>query len=144
MKTINLIKPTDKQSNIANYIEIRVHLESKKTITFEEFKQWMTCLIVTTQGKLPGIEEWKLIKIMMDRVEQEKIGKEMDMPDQIGVTSSSVPQVYDYDYIDWNIFDLRNSASSIIEQEHKTSEYVKSALDQCNNLSIRIKKCEYV
>ena len=46
--------------------------ESQETITFDEFRAWMTGLIQGKRGALPDIEDWKMIKKMMDKVVPEK------------------------------------------------------------------------
>jgi len=45
----------------------------KKSITFQEFKQWVTGLIITKDGELPDYDDWVEIKAMMDKVAPEKI-----------------------------------------------------------------------
>lgn len=47
------------------------NVETKPTITFDEFRAWLTGLIRGMDGKLPGVEEWKQIKQMMDKVQPE-------------------------------------------------------------------------
>lgn len=44
-------------------------MENKdKTITFSEFKSWLTGLIVAKKGALPDLEDWKEIKNQLDNV----------------------------------------------------------------------------
>jgi len=45
--------------------------ESKEEISFNEFKAWLTGLIRGKRGQLPDLEDWKQIKVMMDKVEPE-------------------------------------------------------------------------
>ncbi len=47
-------------------------IENKETITYDEFRAWMTGLIVGKRGALPDLEDWKMIKKMMDKVVPEK------------------------------------------------------------------------
>lgn len=44
-------------------------MNNKDTITFEEFKSWLTGLVVGKKGELPDVDDWREIKAMMDRVE---------------------------------------------------------------------------
>ena len=44
----------------------------KETITFDEFRAWLTGLIVGKRGALPDLDDWKQIKQMMDKVVPEK------------------------------------------------------------------------
>lgn len=44
----------------------------KETITFNEFKAWLTGLVVGKKGALPDIDDWKQIKKMMDKVVSEE------------------------------------------------------------------------
>ncbi len=53
-------------------------IENKDDITFNEFRAWMTGLIRGKRGALPDLEDWKQIKIMMDKVEEGK--KYQDFP----------------------------------------------------------------
>ncbi len=53
-------------------------IENKDDITFNEFRAWMTGLIRGKRGALPDLEDWKQIKIMMDKVEEGK--KSQDFP----------------------------------------------------------------
>ena len=46
-------------------------LESQETITFGEFRAWLTGLIRGKHGVLPDLEDWKMIKKMMDKVNEE-------------------------------------------------------------------------
>lgn len=45
-------------------------LEQEETITFTEFKAWLTGLVRGKGGALPDLEDWKQIKIMIDRVDE--------------------------------------------------------------------------
>lgn len=45
--------------------------EGKEEISFNEFKAWLTGLIHGKRGQLPDLEDWKQIKVMMDKVELE-------------------------------------------------------------------------
>lgn len=45
---------------------------NKETITFNEFRAWLTGLIVGKRGELPDLEDWKQIKEMLDKVVAEK------------------------------------------------------------------------
>ena len=53
--------------------------ESKEVITFDEFKAWLTGLIVGKRGALPDLEDWKQIKKMMDKVVPETIIEEREV-----------------------------------------------------------------
>lgn len=46
--------------------------EIKETITFDEFQAWLTGLIRGMNGQLPGVDEWKQIKQMMNKVVPQK------------------------------------------------------------------------
>ncbi len=46
--------------------------EVKEEITFNEFKAWLTGLIRGKRGQLPDLEDWKQIKVMVDKVEPEE------------------------------------------------------------------------
>lgn len=41
-----------------------------ETIDFKEFRAWLTGLIVGKRGALPDLDDWKQIKIMIDKVEE--------------------------------------------------------------------------
>jgi len=56
------------------------NIENKEEITFNEFRAWMTGLIRGKRGSLPDLEDWKQIKVMMDKVEEREI--ERDFPPQ--------------------------------------------------------------
>lgn len=43
--------------------------KTKETITFKEFKHWITGLIQGKGGALPDLDDWEMIKKMMDKVE---------------------------------------------------------------------------
>ena len=47
-------------------------IENKEKITLGEFKAWLAGLILGKKGILPDLEDWKQIKIMLDKVEEEK------------------------------------------------------------------------
>lgn len=44
---------------------------NKETITIKEFKAWLTGLVVGKGGALPDLDDWKMIKQMIDKVEEE-------------------------------------------------------------------------
>jgi hypothetical protein len=44
--------------------------EEKNTITIAEFKSWLMGLMCGKKGSLPDIEDWKVIKQMLDKVEE--------------------------------------------------------------------------
>lgn len=44
---------------------------SNQTITFNEFKQWLTGLIEGKKGGLPDFDDWELIKKKLDSVQPE-------------------------------------------------------------------------
>ena len=48
-------------------------LENQETITFSEFRAWLTGLIRGKNGVLPDLDDWKLIKEMMDKVSENPI-----------------------------------------------------------------------
>ena len=54
------------------------NIEKCEEITFNEFRAWMTGLIRGKRGALPDLEDWKQIKIMMDKVEESR--KTVDFP----------------------------------------------------------------
>lgn len=47
-------------------------VENEKEISLKEFKAWLVGLIRGKNGKLPDLEDWKLIKEMLDKVVSEK------------------------------------------------------------------------
>ena len=47
-------------------------IEDRETITFAEFQMWLAGLIRGKQGAIPDLDDWKLIKMMIDKVEPEK------------------------------------------------------------------------
>lgn len=47
-------------------------IENQETITFSEFTAWFTGLIRGKAGALPDIEDWKIIKKMLEKVVVEK------------------------------------------------------------------------
>lgn len=42
--------------------------EDKENISFIEFKAWLTGLIRGKNGEIPNLDDWKQIKLMMDKV----------------------------------------------------------------------------
>jgi hypothetical protein len=42
--------------------------ENQPTITFGEFKAWMAGLVLGKGGAIPDVNDWKMIKKMMDKV----------------------------------------------------------------------------
>lgn len=48
------------------------NIEDKEVITFDEFRAWLAGLIRGKRGALPDLEDWKMIKMMIDKVEVEK------------------------------------------------------------------------
>lgn len=46
---------------------------NKETITFGEFRSWLTGLILGKRGALPDLDDWKEIKKMMDKVEEKGV-----------------------------------------------------------------------
>ncbi len=47
-------------------------IETQTTITYAEFKAWMEGMIRGKRGALPDLEDWKNIKMMMDKVVPDK------------------------------------------------------------------------
>ncbi len=47
-------------------------VELKEEITFDEFKAWMMGLVRGKGSKLPNIDDWRIIKTMMDKVVPDK------------------------------------------------------------------------
>ena len=47
-----------------------MNIEEKETITFDEFRAWLTGLIRGKNGVLPDLVDWKMIKKMMDKVDE--------------------------------------------------------------------------
>ena len=43
-------------------------LEEQESITYDEFRAWLTGLIRGKRGALPDLNDWKIIKTMMDKV----------------------------------------------------------------------------
>lgn len=48
-------------------------VENQDKLTVKEFKAWLVGLIRGKGGKLPDFDDWKQIKIMLDKVEEEKV-----------------------------------------------------------------------
>lgn len=70
-----------------------MNINEKKTITFDEFRAWLTGLIVGKRGALPDIDDWKMIKEMMDKVVPENEIVTMPRPPlREDRTSPSIPQ----------------------------------------------------
>jgi len=46
------------------------NVENKEEITFNEFRAWLTGVLRGKRGQLPDLNDWKQIKIMMDKVEE--------------------------------------------------------------------------
>jgi len=49
------------------------NLENAEKITYNELRAWMTGLIRGKRGAIPDLEDWKQIKIMMDKVQPEVV-----------------------------------------------------------------------
>lgn len=47
-------------------------IENQETITLGEFKAWLIGLIRGKNNTLPDLEDWKIIKTMLDKVVSEK------------------------------------------------------------------------
>lgn len=45
-----------------------MNIENQETITFDEFRSWLAGLIRGKNGALPDLEDWKVIKRMIDKV----------------------------------------------------------------------------
>lgn len=67
-------------------------IEEKNTITIAEFKAWLMGLIRGKNGSLPDIEDWKVIKEMLDRVEENE--KSIPMP---YIQMPNGPEVHEYE-----------------------------------------------
>ena len=65
-------------------------IEDKEKITLSEFKAWLAGLILGKKGALPDLEDWKQIKVMLDKVEEEK--------EIVTVPSSPIPYPVDPTY----------------------------------------------
>ncbi len=61
---------------------------NKETISFLEFRAWLTGLIVGKKGALPDLEDWKQIKEMLDKV----------VPDAITIQQPLQPAPMPVDY----------------------------------------------
>ena len=48
-----------------------MNVETKEQITITEFKAWLTGLIRGKQGSLPNLDDWREIKKMLDKVQEE-------------------------------------------------------------------------
>ena len=48
-------------------------VENKEAISVDEFKAWLVGLIRGKNGTLPNLDDWKQIKIMLDKVQGEKV-----------------------------------------------------------------------
>lgn len=80
-------------------------MEHKEKITLDEFKAWLTGLIVGKRGALPDVKDWKKIKQMLDKVEPETVEVPVPAPsDPLPITPPMVPGPYDptpYDPYRW-------------------------------------------
>ncbi len=64
---------------------------NKETITFNEFRAWLTGLIVGKKGTLPDLDDWKQIKAMLDKV----------VPDTNTITYPPLQPAPNYDMPQW-------------------------------------------
>lgn len=49
-----------------------MNIETQETITFDEFRAWLAGLIRGKNGALPDLNDWKIIKQMIDKVKVEQ------------------------------------------------------------------------
>ena len=49
------------------------NIEEQENVTFDEFRAWLSGLIVGKRGALPDVDDWRKIKNMLDRVHPETI-----------------------------------------------------------------------
>lgn len=49
-------------------MEQKITLENNFLLSVSEFKQWMGLLVKSCNGHPPGVEDWKTIKTMMDKM----------------------------------------------------------------------------
>jgi hypothetical protein len=74
--------------------------ESKSYVSFEEFRAWLLGLIQGKKGVLPDIDDWKLIKKMLDKVDPTIDASKHDqdapkiVPIPLPVYPSSPPPIY--------------------------------------------------
>jgi len=62
----------------------------KETISFQEFRAWLTGLIVGRRGALPDLDDWRQIKVMIDKVEEKE--QPLLQPSPVGPYQPSYPQ----------------------------------------------------
>ena len=65
---------------------------NQETITFQEFKAWLTGLIVGKRGVLPDLDDWKEIKKMLDKTVADKETVTIPQPYPVGDTPFITPQ----------------------------------------------------
>ena len=49
-----------------------MNVETQETITFVEFRSWLAGLIRGKKGALPDLDDWRVIKEMIDKVTPEE------------------------------------------------------------------------
>jgi hypothetical protein len=54
--------------------------ETEKNMSFNEFRAWLTGLILGKRGTIPDLDDWKEIKKMMDRVVAHEKDKTISFP----------------------------------------------------------------
>lgn len=86
-----------------------IMVESKETITFAEFQAWLTGLIRGKAGALPDLDDWRMIKKMLDKVVAEKeVVKEIEYIPAPAPTPTipwqprPYPKPYDLDPYRWD------------------------------------------
>ena len=57
-----------------------MNIENKEKITFSEFQAWLTGLIRGKNGAIPDLDDWRMIKTMMDRVQPDEVTITVPVP----------------------------------------------------------------
>lgn len=82
-----------------DFMETTTNIE--ETITIAEFKSWLAGLIQGKRGALPDMEDWKLIKQMLDKVKENN-------PEYIPYYPNPFPQYPSWTEPRWNPLEWTN------------------------------------
>lgn len=70
-------------------------MNNKETITFDEFRAWLTGLIEGKRGALPDLDDWKKIKKMLDKVVPEKETEIVNIPTPFPMPAAPEPKPWE-------------------------------------------------
>jgi len=108
-------------------------VENKNEITINEFKAWLVGLIRGKNGDLPNLDDWKQIKTMLDKVQEETVYVEKEVMPWSPYTPSYPYQPsppYPYTPIMWGDLTWKQSGEySVMNTDNTNAIMSGSVLD---------------